>query len=169
MECGALFPERLRCQLRPLRQRLKLGPRNLRMDATSEAAVAAGNDVLAPDHIGEALDAIGDQFRMLDEMDRPALRSDLIKWGAANTAFHLRMATISGLPLVQDQLRVAFDHWERIRLHLFQAASPQRVTLAQEEHREIVDALKRRSGARLATLLRTHNQAARDAYLRLLK
>ncbi len=112
---------------------------------------------------------VNDLGRLLDEMDRPALRSELIKWGAANTGFHLRMAAISALPLVQDQLRVAFDHWERIRLHLFQAASPQRVTLAQEEHREIVDALKRRAGARLATLLRTHNQAARDAYLRLLK
>ncbi|HET7536524.1 MAG TPA: GntR family transcriptional regulator, partial [Candidatus Didemnitutus sp.] len=29
---------------------------------------------------------VNDLSRLLDDMDRPALRSDLIKWGAANTA-----------------------------------------------------------------------------------
>ena len=35
----------------------------------AEAAVGAGDDALAPDHAGEALDALRHQLRMLDQVD----------------------------------------------------------------------------------------------------
>ena len=35
----------------------------------AEAAVGAGDHALAPDHTGEALDALRHQFRMLDQVD----------------------------------------------------------------------------------------------------
>src|SRR5438128_2705768 len=47
-------------------QGLQLRPRDLRMRAAAEAAVAAGDDVFAADALGEALDALGYDLRVLD-------------------------------------------------------------------------------------------------------
>src|ERR1700730_10041130 len=48
------LPAREACALG---QRRKLCPGDLRMDAAAEAAIGAGNDVLAPDHVGVTHDA----------------------------------------------------------------------------------------------------------------
>ena len=46
----------------------QLGPGDLRMDAAAQAAVGAGDDVFLADDFSERDDAIGYQFRMLDEI-----------------------------------------------------------------------------------------------------
>ena len=38
------------------------------MDAAAEAAIGAGDDVLAPHQLGEAQDAVGDELGMLDHV-----------------------------------------------------------------------------------------------------
>ena len=38
------------------------------MDAPAEAAIGAGNDVLAPHDLGESQDAVGDELGVLDDV-----------------------------------------------------------------------------------------------------
>jgi hypothetical protein len=46
----------------------ELGPGDLRMDAAAQAAVGAGYQVFSPTISATAMDGIGDEFRMLDEV-----------------------------------------------------------------------------------------------------
>src|SRR3569832_524962 len=66
-------PELLRRQPRAFRHRGELGKHHLRIDRGlsdpgAVAAIRSGNDVLAPDQLGVAADALRDQLRMLDEI-----------------------------------------------------------------------------------------------------
>ncbi|MBI5689850.1 MAG: GntR family transcriptional regulator [Verrucomicrobia bacterium] len=105
---------------------------------------------------------------LLGQLDRAAGGEDPAVWGRVNTAFHLRLAGIARLPLVQDELRIAFDHWERIRRHFFRTAAGPRVDEAQQEHRAMVEAVRRGTAGTLERILRRHNRTARDTYLRAL-
>jgi DNA-binding GntR family transcriptional regulator len=105
---------------------------------------------------------------LLETLERAARSGDTGAWGRANTAFHLRLAGVARLPLVQDELRIAFDHWDRIRRHFFHSAPGPRLGEAQREHREMVDAVERGAGVALEQCLRQHNRAARDSYLKTL-
>ena len=49
-------------------QRFELGPGELRMDASAEAAIGAGDDIFAPHHPGESPDAVGDELGVLDDV-----------------------------------------------------------------------------------------------------
>src|SRR5262249_37479149 len=62
----------LRCKRCAVGKRLQLRPRNLRMDAESQAAIGAGNDVLTTNEAREAHDAVGDELGMLDDIGRVA-------------------------------------------------------------------------------------------------
>ena len=104
----------------------------------------------------------------LAELERAARRGDAAAWSRANAAFHLRLAAIARLPLVGDGLRLAFDHWDRIRRHFFRAVPGPRLAEAQREHRAIVAAVRRGAAASLESALRQHNRNARRAYLRAL-
>lgn len=103
---------------------------------------------------------------LLDTLDRTAAGGDAAEWGRANAQFHLRLAGIARLPLVQDELRIAFDHWDRIRRHFFRAVPGPRLAQAQREHRAMVAAVRRGAAAELERLLRRHNRAAKENYLR---
>jgi DNA-binding GntR family transcriptional regulator len=102
---------------------------------------------------------------MLEVLGQAARREDAADWGRANTVFHLRLAAIARLPLVQDELRIAFDHWDRIRRHFFHAVPGPRMEQAQREHREMVAAARRRAAGALEHTLRQHNRTARESYL----
>src|SRR5262245_23438226 len=52
--------------LRSLRQRLQLGPGDLRVGAAAEAAVGAGDDIFRTHQAPKAADALGHQLGMLD-------------------------------------------------------------------------------------------------------
>src|SRR5699024_8472711 len=49
-------------------QRLQLRDRDLRVDASAQAAVGRGHDVVGSDQLREALDAIGHELRVLDDV-----------------------------------------------------------------------------------------------------
>ncbi len=128
------------------------------LETASAARIAA---LVTPDDITE-LEVL------LADLRTAAEKSEMTDWGRANTAFHLRLASIARLPLVQDELRVAFDHWDRIRRHFFRAVPGPRLDRAQREHREMVDSVKRRAGVALESCLRAHNRSARKTYLQAL-
>ena len=55
---------------RAFAQRSQLGPGDLRMRAAAKPAVGAGNHAVGPHQAREALDALGDELGMLDEIGR---------------------------------------------------------------------------------------------------
>lgn len=111
---------------------------------------------------------VADLEALLAALSRAAQADDVAEWGRANTAFHLRLVAIARLPLVQDELRIAFDHWDRIRRHFFRAVPGPRLKQAQKEHREMVDAVRRQAAGALERCLRRHNRTARKTYLQAL-
>ena len=71
---GRSAPEPAAGDPRALDQRAQLRPGDLGVNLVAgarraEAAIGAGDHPFAPDHAGEALDALRDQLRMLDQMD----------------------------------------------------------------------------------------------------
>lgn len=85
-------------------------------------------------------------------------------WTADNTQFHMRLAAIAGLPLVEDSLRLGFAHWERIRRHFFGQDGNARKASAQEDHRRMLALLEARDTAGLDAVLRQHNASALASY-----
>src|SRR5262249_13756825 len=65
---NALMPQLLGCEPGAFGKHLQLRPGDLRMDAAAEAAVRAGDDVLAADNLGVAHDAVGHHLRMFDDI-----------------------------------------------------------------------------------------------------
>ena len=63
----ALSPQRFRSEASTFDERAQLGPDEVGMDAAAEAAIGAGNDVLAAGDRGVTQDTVGDQLRVLDE------------------------------------------------------------------------------------------------------
>src|SRR5215469_8209652 len=60
-------PKRLRGEARAFNERAQLGPDEVGMDAAAEAAIGAGDNVLAAGDRGVTQDTVGDQLRVLDE------------------------------------------------------------------------------------------------------
>src|SRR5205823_11504253 len=68
-------------------KRFELRPRDLRMRAAAEAAVAAGDDVFLADALGEALDPLRDNLGMLDDVGR--MRDDAGDEDLSGWKFHV--------------------------------------------------------------------------------
>ncbi|MBM3843587.1 MAG: GntR family transcriptional regulator [Verrucomicrobia bacterium] len=102
---------------------------------------------------------------LLGTLDAAVAAGDSDAWGRANAAFHLRLAGVAQLPRVEDQLRLAFDHWDRVRRHFFREVNGLRLGEAQREHREMVQAVARGAAGALEHGLRAHNRTARAFYL----
>jgi len=102
---------------------------------------------------------------LLGALDAAVAAGDTDRWGRANAAFHLRLAGAARLPRVEDQLRLAFDHWDRVRRHFFREVGGLRLGEAQREHREMVQSIARGASGALEQSLRAHNRTARAFYL----
>src|SRR5882724_6425096 len=61
-------PEPAGRQARAFGQCLELGPDELAVQPAAEAAVGAGDDILAADQVGKAQNALRDQLRMFDDV-----------------------------------------------------------------------------------------------------
>src|SRR5215472_19314516 len=64
----ALRPQRFRSEASAFDQRAQLGPDEVGMNAAAEAAIGAGDDVLAAGDRGVTQDPVGDELRVLDEV-----------------------------------------------------------------------------------------------------
>jgi DNA-binding GntR family transcriptional regulator len=107
-------------------------------------------------------------FDTLDEllaaMEDAIARGDNDEWASLNTRFHLAMAALAGMPMLEGMLVRALDHWERVRRYFFQGVLAHRTAAAQREHRLIVNQMKVRDLAELERTVRVHNQGALAAY-----
>ncbi len=86
------------------------------------------------------------------------------RWAELNTRFHLAIGDLTGMPMLQEMLQRAFDHWDRVRRHYFSGVLVRRARRAQAEHRLILDQMRARDLPALEATIREHNQAALAAY-----
>ena len=75
-------------------------------------------------------------------MDAALAANDREEWAALNRRFHLTISELPGLDLVKDLTAKVLDRWDRLRRFYFKGVLANRVEQAQEEHREILDAMR---------------------------
>lgn len=102
---------------------------------------------------------------LVAEMDAAVSSGRHEDWAALNTRFHQTISALSGLPLLQDLTHRVLDRWELVRRYFFQGVLMTRIDQAQQEHREILAALRARDLATLQALMQQHNQRALASYL----
>ena len=66
-------------------------------------------------------------------------------------------------------LRKVLAHWDRLRYHYLKNVFGLRIKDAQQEHKEIVDALRLRDANRVEAIVRKHNQNALASYIHYLR
>ncbi len=98
-------------------------------------------------------------------MDAALAINDREEWAALNRRFHLTISELPGLDMVKDLTSKVLDRWDRLRRFYFKGVLANRVEQAQEEHHQILDAMRARDLIALQSLVRCHNQGALQAYL----
>ena len=107
------------------------------------------------------LDALA---RLIAAMDAAIDAGTPAVWADLNTRFHLGIADIARMPMLQEMLRRAFDHWDRVRRFYFSNVLIHRTRQAQNEHHQLLRLMQARDLARLELTIRQHNRAALGAY-----
>ena len=108
-----------------------------------------------------ALDALASIVTDMDaalDAERPQ------RWAELNTRFHLAISALTGMPMLQEMLQRAFDHWDRVRRYYFSGVLVRRAGLAQAEHHQMLDQMHARNVPALEATVREHNQGALNAY-----
>jgi DNA-binding GntR family transcriptional regulator len=103
---------------------------------------------------------------IVDRMDDSVADPEL--WSELNREFHLLICRFAGVQLIERVLDNTLDHWDRLRLHYVTDVLQQRIPEAQQEHRNLIDAFRRRVPDEIERLLRIHNQGALGAYVELM-
>ncbi|MEO5821170.1 MAG: GntR family transcriptional regulator [Vicinamibacteraceae bacterium] len=101
----------------------------------------------------------------VEAMEAALVANDREEWAALNRRFHLTISELPGLDMVKDLTSKVLDRWDRLRRFYFKGVLANRVEQAQQEHQQILDAMRTRDMTALQTLVRQHNQGALLAYL----
>lgn len=102
---------------------------------------------------------------LVAEMDRAIETGETENWGDLNTRFHLSIAAMTDMPLLQEMTQRAFGQWDRLRRFFFKGVLSHRAHESQEQHKQVVKAIEERDYAALEKLIREHNQSAMKAYM----
>ena len=98
-------------------------------------------------------------------MDAAVAAGQHEEWAALNRRFHMSISELPGLELLKELTSRVLDRWDRVRRFYFKGVLVHRLEQAQQEHRDILAAVRARDISRLADLMRRHNQAALSAYM----
>lgn len=109
----------------------------------------------------------------MDELDTVVGKMDATvaepeQWSQLNREFHLLICRFSGVQLIERMLEKTLDHWDRLRLHYVRDVLLHRIPAAQQEHRAVMAAFRRRDADAIEQLLRDHNRHALAAYVDLM-
>jgi DNA-binding GntR family transcriptional regulator len=101
---------------------------------------------------------------MILQMDQAVDRPDV--WSEQNRTMHLFICKCARTELVMKMLSKVFDHWDRLRQHYLHGIAGNRIREAQDEHRQILDALRQRDADKAEQSIREHNRRALAGYTR---
>ena len=102
---------------------------------------------------------------LVREMDGDVAAGRLEHWADLNTRFHLEIGAMTGLRMLHETTARVLDNWHRVRRFYFKGVLQQRVAQAQQEHRDMIAAMRTRDFRTLADVVRQHSQGALAAYL----
>jgi DNA-binding GntR family transcriptional regulator len=109
----------------------------------------------------EDLDGLAD---LVSAMDDALAAGQHEQWADLNTRFHLGISTLTAMPMLQEMMERVLDRWDRIRRFYFSGVLVHRAEQAQQEHHDLLAAMRERDCARLESMIRSHNQGALAAY-----
>jgi len=109
----------------------------------------------------EDLDALQDLVRA---MDRALAAEAHEHWAELNTRFHATISRLTAMPLLQEMMERVLDRWDRVRRFFFAGVLVHRAQQAQQEHHDLLDAMRAKDWARLEETIREHNRGALAAY-----
>lgn len=99
---------------------------------------------------------------LLHEMD--SLTTNLDAWSEANVQLHQFICDCAEMPLVKSTLNRVLDQWNRLRSYYLNEVFSHRVMFAQQEHWQMLHAMRAGDEAELQRIVSEHNRAARAAY-----
>jgi DNA-binding GntR family transcriptional regulator len=101
---------------------------------------------------------------MIQNMDQSVDAPDF--WSEQNREMHLFICKCARTELVMKMMSKVFDHWDRLRLHYLNGIAGNRIREAQDEHRQILEALRLRDADKVEHAIREHNHRALAGYTR---
>ena len=122
------------------------------VEVTCGNAVCQQQDEAFLDHLEELLH----ELDML--VDAPE------RFSPANAHFHQQITQQAGAILMGNIVNTVWLHWDRLRRHYFAAVFAPQTHIAQQEHWELLAALRAGDVDRVEEVSRRHNRRAREAY-----
>ncbi len=150
------------------------GVRVTEVDASSLGEIFAmlgALEGLSAVHALEHFDAggIAEMEGLLQRLETSARQGDRAGFEAANRDFHLLPCRVAGFRRVEESLRGVLTEWERLHRSTFPRAQPPDMVAANQDHRAIWEAIRRKDAAQVTSLLERHNETAAEHYLRLFR
>src|SRR5690606_22826691 len=105
--------------------------------------------------------------KMIDDMEQYIHSSH--DWSVQNIRFHMRICDIGDMSITQNMMRRTLYHWDRLRRYYLEEVSARRIQQAQQEHRELLQAIRSGNENSIIKVIQQHNKAAMDDYLNYIK
>jgi len=99
---------------------------------------------------------------IVDAMDEAVKEQQPERFAELNIEFHRAIAGITGMPMLEEMTNRVLDRWDRARRYV--RVLPERMADAQQQHHDIVKALKRKDVSTAQALATLHNRAALGSY-----
>lgn len=99
---------------------------------------------------------------LLESMDAAVAEQESERWAELNLEFHREIASITGMPMLKEMTSRVLDRWDRVRRYV--RVLPERMADAQQQHHDIVRALRRKDVSTAQALATLHNRAALGSY-----
>ncbi|WP_026370570.1 GntR family transcriptional regulator [Kallotenue papyrolyticum] len=109
-------------------------------------------------------DALQHLTTLLQAMDQAVANQAYDEWSELNTQWHSAVVQIAGMPMLQEMTERVLNQWDRVRRYYLKGVLVHRMAQAQQEHWQILEAMRTRDYERLERLVRQHNQGALAAY-----
>ena len=105
--------------------------------------------------------------KMVDEMEQYAKSPQ--EWSAKNIELHMTICDIADMTITKNMMIRALHHWDRLRRYYLEGVSARRIPQAQQEHRDLLEAMQEGDEKRIVEVIQQHNKAALDDYLKHIK
>jgi DNA-binding GntR family transcriptional regulator len=101
---------------------------------------------------------------MIAQMDTSL--NDPEKWTQENKNLHLFVSECAHTSLMEKMMQNVLDHWDRLRRHYLGDVFAHRIAAAQQDHKRILEAFRRRDPDEVEETVRVHNRSALASYLK---
>jgi DNA-binding GntR family transcriptional regulator len=103
------------------------------------------------------------------KMDELVRTRDAEAWSQENRRFHQIICDRAGTRLLASVMTKVLDHWDRLHRVFLKEVFADRLPDAQEEHRQILEAIEAGDADKVEGVIRKHNRNALGAYQKFLE